>query len=937
MKTQSTRWLLAASISAAALFAAAGALRAADVPVTLNYNFNGIAHTGEGGGVVNADAASGYRAISDRGLRVRGGASELGTNPIVGSTGLPYTIVTTAGPLDLVHLGNRNLLAPYDGTTIDGDNRGIIPTWETLDHQSPQMTSGLSIPMFANSSIGLLYQVSNGGGNFQCQLGFSDGSTATATLSANDWFGAVNPPAPVVFGGVASQTRLGGTTFAAVRNYDAGDDAPASDNLNVTEGIITRAKLLSDLGVDVAGKTLTSVTFQNALYTGANTGKAYAIFAVTTRGSAVFPPSGIAAVTPAPVIAGQPTVFSIAITLGSGSPNNLVGNVTFTPAAAIGAPIVLNDSGADGDAVAGDGTYSGTIAPPSSTTSGNYGGTFAASDAQGRNLSQPFTYAVQGIPPATDIGTLTGSGGTFSGAIAAGGELKWYKFTVASDIAPGGTTYLDIDTEGSALTATNDTELTLYRADGTLVVNDDDDGSALLSQLSFGATAPARPIIVATGTAGNGRDGTLTAGTYYLAVSSYNITPNATPFGYTTTGQYSGPFQVNFRLGTIPTGGMPTAFTDLGARGQGSMVSQTGTVPAGGVLWYRFTLASPVTDDFRQFIDIDTEGSALVNPAVALFRDDGSGTLVVSDNDDGSNLQAQLSIGRGTRAAVGNGLAYNGRDGTTLAAGTYFLAIADGSAGFGNNFVVGFQNSNTGSATLNLRIGTEAPPAYTIVAGPITNPANQHRYSLISSGLRFLDAEAIGVSLGGHLASIQDADENEFVRASVLGFDGVFNRRGWIGFTDRVSEGNFEWTDGSPISFTAFASGEPNNAGGVENYVEMLGSNGFWNDITNVGAAGGDFAVIEVVPASRCQPADIADDQGTPLPTALPNNGVNEGDYNAFFNNFFTNQSIGSPADIAYDNGDPLPPFGPAGGVNNGVNEGDYNAFFNNFFNGCPG
>ncbi|CAN5751509.1 hypothetical protein BH11PLA1_BH11PLA1_07890 [soil metagenome] len=89
---------------------------------------------------------------------------------------------------------------------------------------------------------------------------------------------------------------------------------------------------------------------------------------------------------------------------------------------------------------------------------------------------------------------------------------------------------------------------------------------------------------------------------------------------------------------------------------------------------------------------------------------------------------------------------------------------------------------------------------------------------------------------------------------------------------------------------------------------------------------------------TRCQPADIADDQGNPLPPppGVPNNGVNEGDYNLFFNSFFTNQAIGSPADIASDDGTPLPPFGPAGLPNNGVNEGDYNAFFNNFFNGCP-
>ncbi|CAN5768485.1 hypothetical protein BH11PLA1_BH11PLA1_04330 [soil metagenome] len=81
----------------------------------------------------------------------------------------------------------------------------------------------------------------------------------------------------------------------------------------------------------------------------------------------------------------------------------------------------------------------------------------------------------------------------------------------------------------------------------------------------------------------------------------------------------------------------------------------------------------------------------------------------------------------------------------------------------------------------------------------------------------------------------------------------------------------------------------------------------------------------------RCNPADIADDQGTPLPTGNPNNGVNEGDYNAFFNAFFV---AGAAADIADDQGNPRVPATP-GVPNNGVNEGDYNLFFNRFFAPC--
>ncbi len=94
----------------------------------------------------------------------------------------------------------------------------------------------------------------------------------------------------------------------------------------------------------------------------------------------------------------------------------------------------------------------------------------------------------------------------------------------------------------------------------------------------------------------------------------------------------------------------------------------------------------------------------------------------------------------------------------------------------------------------------------------------------------------------------------------------------------------------------------------------------------------------------RCSPADIANDQGTPLPgpANVPNGGVNEGDFNCFFaaDGFFAQAAlgptaIGSFADIADDQGTPKPPFGNPTGANNGVNEGDYNCFFNNFFIPC--
>ncbi|MBL0870566.1 MAG: DNRLRE domain-containing protein [Phycisphaerales bacterium] len=104
-----------------------------------------------------------------------------------------------------------------------------------------------------------------------------------------------------------------------------------------------------------------------------------------------------------------------------------------------------------------------------------------------------------------------------------------------------------------------------------------------------------------------------------------------------------------------------------------------------------------------------------------------------------------------------------------------------------------------------------------------------------------------------------------------------------------------------------------------------------------------------IAPGEGCSPADIADDAGVPLVSpsgcsSIPvNTGVNEGDYNAFFaaDGFFLQAGIGAGAiglhcDIADDAGNPLPPFNSGGlGANNGVNEGDFNCFFNSLFLPC--
>lgn len=76
-------------------------------------------------------------------------------------------------------------------------------------------------------------------------------------------------------------------------------------------------------------------------------------------------------------------------------------------------------------------------------------------------------------------------------------------------------------------------------------------------------------------------------------------------------------------------------------------------------------------------------------------------------------------------------------------------------------------------------------------------------------------------ALGGNLVSIQDSAENAWVADTFGG--GI-----WIGLTDEVQEGSFQWLDGSPLNYTNWNAGEPNNSGN-EDYAVLL-AGGKWND-----------------------------------------------------------------------------------------------------------
>lgn len=89
-----------------------------------------------------------------------------------------------------------------------------------------------------------------------------------------------------------------------------------------------------------------------------------------------------------------------------------------------------------------------------------------------------------------------------------------------------------------------------------------------------------------------------------------------------------------------------------------------------------------------------------------------------------------------------------------------------------------------------------------IVSGPIVNPLNGHRYYLLTPNT-WTASQAEAVQMGGHLVTINDSDENQWV------FD-TFSRTGqyglWIGLNDGANEGSFVWSNGETVQFTDWAS-----------------------------------------------------------------------------------------------------------------------------------
>jgi hypothetical protein len=108
------------------------------------------------------------------------------------------------------------------------------------------------------------------------------------------------------------------------------------------------------------------------------------------------------------------------------------------------------------------------------------------------------------------------------------------------------------------------------------------------------------------------------------------------------------------------------------------------------------------------------------------------------------------------------------------------------------------------------------------------NPGTQHWYA-VSQATGWVAAEAEAVAQGGHLVTINDADEDAWVKQTF-----VFNALTYfyIGFYQPPGSpepaGGWTWSSGEPVIYTNWGLGEPNNNNQGPSAAIIMDSN--WND-----------------------------------------------------------------------------------------------------------
>lgn len=120
-----------------------------------------------------------------------------------------------------------------------------------------------------------------------------------------------------------------------------------------------------------------------------------------------------------------------------------------------------------------------------------------------------------------------------------------------------------------------------------------------------------------------------------------------------------------------------------------------------------------------------------------------------------------------------------------------------------------------------------------LLASPIYNPDTGHWYD-VTSYSTWHDAENYAVSNGGHLVTVNDQSEMDWLVQKFV-VEPHYDYNYWIGLNDEAQWGIYVWSSGEPLTYINWYPGEPNHGSYGDEHFAMFDvwsqSPDKWNDV----------------------------------------------------------------------------------------------------------
>lgn len=152
-----------------------------------------------------------------------------------------------------------------------------------------------------------------------------------------------------------------------------------------------------------------------------------------------------------------------------------------------------------------------------------------------------------------------------------------------------------------------------------------------------------------------------------------------------------------------------------------------------------------------------------------------------------------------------------------------------------------------GSTELVCKVKVKAKKGVTIpskIENPTVTTYNNHTYALFDEACTWKQAKEYCEKYGGHLVTINDKEEQEFINELLNNYIATNKNCYWTGLYKSLNQ--WKWADGTKYNYKNWARNEPNSYDGEEAYVHLFGRKftkgngtkyvGDWNDASNDGA-----------------------------------------------------------------------------------------------------